>query len=231
MRKARVHDRTHERSGTENQGLTPEPESRTGRDTDNPSFPPILCRICMNAGNGILNHGQTLKPQDSRLGLPGIPFAVVLTPWRPDSRPLRSVQHPKLDPRGIRNLPHLTAKGVDLPDKVPLGRSPNGGVARHSANSLFLHRHHQHRTSHSCRSHRGLDACVSAANYNRVICGPNLRHELKCVSRETFLFADAEFRKDLIENIVRRNSSGNLPQAIQGSSQVDGQKLAALTRL
>ena len=53
-----------------------------------------------------------------------------------NSRAFAPVQHPALNKGCIRRLAHFAPKGVDLPDKMPLGGAANGRIARHICNLI-----------------------------------------------------------------------------------------------
>ena len=60
------------------------------------------------------------------------------SPGPPNGGPLRAVQHPELDPGGIRCTTHDAAHGVDFPRHDPLRDPSDGRVATHLADTAEL---------------------------------------------------------------------------------------------
>ena len=83
---------------------------------------------------------------------------------RVDGGAFAAVEHPELDARGVRCFAHLAAERVELTDKVPLARAADGGVARHVADTVEIHREAHGAQTEPGRGERGLDARVSGTD-------------------------------------------------------------------
>src|SRR5204863_8774886 len=85
-----------------------------------------------------------------------------------DRRALRTVEHFELDAGPIGGLPHHAAESVDFLDEVAFGESADGGIARHPADGLALHRDERHRHT-TARAHtRCLGAGMAAPDHDHI---------------------------------------------------------------
>ena len=81
-----------------------------------------------------------------------------------DGGAFAAVEHPELNARSVRRLAHLAAEHIKLADEMPLARAADGGVARHVADAVEIHREAHGAQPEPRRGERGLDARVSGAD-------------------------------------------------------------------
>ncbi|MBB4066849.1 hypothetical protein GGR23_004076 [Gellertiella hungarica] len=83
-----------------------------------------------------LDHFKALNGRDRPLHGLAIQFPVRLRARSAHGMTLPPIEHPELDPGFIGDTSHQTVKGIDLPDKMPLSQSANGGIAGHHADRV-----------------------------------------------------------------------------------------------
>ena len=120
-----MHQSPHKRPRGYHDGPRPIAQSKVGLHPDdlvildqNPHRVPLE----QMKARGMLQH-----PLQTEL----IGLLVALGPWRLHARALPCVEHPELDPRGVRVLTHHPPERINLPHHVPFGQAPDSRIARH----------------------------------------------------------------------------------------------------
>ena len=88
---------------------------------------------------------------------------------RPDSRPLRAVQHAELDRRAIGGAAHDPAEGVDLAHDGALRDAADGGVTAHLPDGIESGRQQQGARAESGGHSGGFGAGVAAADDDDIV--------------------------------------------------------------
>ncbi len=89
---------------------------------------------------------------------------VGLRPEGMDSRAFAQIKHTVLDAGFVGCPGHLTAQRVQLPDKVPLARAADGGVAGHIAHTVQIHGEAYGVKPHTRRGKGGLYSGMACAH-------------------------------------------------------------------
>ena len=97
-------------------------------------------------------------------------LAVGLNALALHGRPLTRVEGTGLQGHQIGRAAHFAAQGVDLVDEMAFGRSADRGIAGQVGDGLEGHGKEDGVHAQSCRSERGLNACVSCADHGD-LCG------------------------------------------------------------
>ena len=75
---------------------------------------------------------------------------IALCSWTSNARAFAGIKHSDLDGGSIGIYSHLAAKSIDFTDDMPLGKTPDGGVTTHLADTIEVHSE-----EHSFRAHPG----------------------------------------------------------------------------
>ena len=75
---------------------------------------------------------------------------VALCSWAANARTFAGIKHSDLDGGCVGIYSHLTAKGIDFTDDMPLSKTPDGRVTTHLADAIQIHSE-----EHSFRAHPG----------------------------------------------------------------------------
>ncbi len=119
-------------------------------------------------GCGLLDLKASLLVEDF-LHRPSIELAVGLGSRSPDRGTLAAVEHPELDAGAVDRAPHDAIERIDLANQVPLGESPDCGIAGHLADGGPPMRKQKCPRAKARRSRRRLAAGMPAANYDDII--------------------------------------------------------------
>jgi hypothetical protein len=95
---------------------------------------------------------------------------IVLCSRTPHGRPLRPVQHAKLNHGTIGNDAGITAERIYFPDNLTFSNSAHGRVARHLGNGLQVHGDQQNAGAHVGSRCRSFATGMAGAYYDNIIC-------------------------------------------------------------
>jgi hypothetical protein len=101
--------------------------------------------------------------------LGAIEFLIGLRAGRPHGRLAAGVEQAELDAYGVDDLTHDAAQGVNFAHQVPLGDPTHSGIAGHLRDEIEIDRVKRGPQAHPRRSHGGLAAGVSRADYDYVV--------------------------------------------------------------
>ena len=93
-----------------------------------------------------------------------VALAVALQPQAVHRGALAEIERPALQHGGVGRLGHLTAEGIQLPDKVTLGGAADAGVAGHIADGIQRDGKDDGTAAQPCGGKGGLDAGVACAD-------------------------------------------------------------------
>jgi hypothetical protein len=107
-----------------------------------------------------------------------------------NGRTLLCVELPELYTRFIGVFGHLAPEGIDLFYQMPLGKTSNGRVARHTGNAVQIDCKQKGRVADSSTGQCRLAACMSCADNDNIKFTRKANKNLfpnnpVCVSRET----------------------------------------------
>ena len=98
----------------------------------------------------------------------GVLRLIGLRPERVDGRALGDVEHLGLDESLIYIFAHLTAQGIDFPDQMALGRSPDVRIAGHHGDAVHIHCKDHGLKSEPAAGQRGLDTGVAGSDHTHL---------------------------------------------------------------
>jgi len=99
----------------------------------------------------------------------GVKALVGLGTKRLHSRPLGGVEQTDLDKGAICIAPHLTAKGIDLSNELPLARPPHARVAGHLRDQVQIHGYQKGPPAHAGRRQSRLTTGMASADNDHFI--------------------------------------------------------------
>ena len=120
-------------------------------------------------------HNLSLLDKQIPLPLKHLPHShpiqclIALRPRRPHRRPTRSIQQPKLNPAGIRDLAHHATQRIHLPHQMPLGDSTNRRITTHLRNQIQIQRKDSRPQTHARRGHRRLAPGMPCTHHNHIV--------------------------------------------------------------
>ena len=120
-------------------------------------------------GDGGLDHLEIAMVQDRGLHGLAIELAVGLRSRSAHRRTFAAVEQAELDAGGIGDPPHQAVERVDLTYQMALAQPADGGIARHDADGLALHRHQRSCRTGPGRGGRGLAAGMAAADDDDIV--------------------------------------------------------------
>ena len=95
---------------------------------------------------------------------------IALSARTPHGRAFGAIKHPKLQGIGVSYQAHLPAKGIYLPDYLPLSYSTDRRITAHLRKSLHIHRNQQYLRTELSGSKSSFTSCVTSPdNYNIII--------------------------------------------------------------
>ena len=101
--------------------------------------------------------------------LSGVILLVRLRTQGMDGRPLRFIQHFRLNKGLVNILPHLSAQGIQLSHQMALGASSYIRITGHQRNAVHADcKHDGFKAQSGCRQRR-LTAGVPGSNHHNVI--------------------------------------------------------------
>ena len=124
---------------------------------------------CDEVDYGVFNHCEIGLVEDYRLHALGVFAFGALSAGRPNGRTFAAIQNLRLKGGGVRIASHLAAERVQLMDKMALGESADGGIARHPADRVDPRSDEQGGGSHPGGDERRLGSGVSPADHDYVV--------------------------------------------------------------
>ena len=85
-----------------------------------------------------------------------------------DSRTLGLIQHLGLNEGLIDVLSHLTAQGVNLPDKMSFGRASDMRITGHHRDTVYIHCKNHGPETDSCRGKRRLTSGMTCTDHTDI---------------------------------------------------------------
>ena len=148
------------------------------RSDDNSAHRVYGARVCRDGGNMAVRKADgndlRLMQHEIFLRLQRLLHDLLIAPpvglyaQGVDGGAFAAVEHPELNARSVRRLAHLAAEHIKLADEMPLARAADGGVARHVADAVEIHREAHGAQPEPRRGERGLDARVTGADNGNI---------------------------------------------------------------
>ena len=102
--------------------------------------------------------------------------AICLSAQRMNCRTFSPVEHPVLDAAAVSRFRHLSAKGIQLSDKVAFACAADGRIAGHIAHGIQIDGKHHGFQPHACSSQRSFNSGVSCTDDGNIILSSKIFH-------------------------------------------------------